>query len=83
MGQPLSSSFKKGRAVEFADFQNGRYDPYEPSRDMPKVLFSIALDPGGCLQGNYLEKVGQVKGEKEFLFSAYSAFQVPNPNPLP
>jgi hypothetical protein len=83
VGQPLASSFRKERAVTFADFQNGRYDPYEPSKDMPKVLFIIALDPVGCRQGNYLEKVGQVKGEKEFLFSAYSAFQVPNPNPLP
>ena len=44
---------------------------------MPKVLYIIQLHPDGCLQGNYLEGPRtQVKDEKEFLFSAYSAFQV-------
>ena len=43
---------------------------------MPKVLYIIKLDPDGCLQGNYLKKEGQYKNEKEWLFSAYSAFQV-------
>jgi len=73
---PLASSFIKKKARHFTDMQNDRPDPFEPSTDMPKVLFIIELDPEGCLQGNYLEKAGQVKGEKEFLFSAYSAFQV-------
>ena len=46
---------------------------------MPKVLFIIKmtdLEMGGCKQGNYLAKAGQVAEEREFLFSAYSAFQV-------
>ena len=44
---------------------------------MPKVLFTIKLDPdAGCCQGNFLEGPTKIKGEKEWLFSAYSAFQV-------
>jgi len=46
---------------------------------MPKVLFIIELEPedeGGCEQGNYLEGPTKIKGEKEWLFSAYSAFRV-------
>ena len=43
---------------------------------MPKALFIIKLHPDGCLQGNYLVKEGQCGHEKEWLFSAYSAFQV-------
>ena len=79
---PLASSFIKKKARRFADMQNDRPDPFEPSTGMPKVLFTIELGPG-CLQGNYLEKAGQVKGEKEFLFSAYSAFQVVSAKRVP
>ena len=73
---PLASSFMKRKARDFIDLQAGRPDPTDPSEDMPKVLFIIQLDVDGCLQGNYVERVGQVKGEREFLFSAYSAFKV-------
>jgi len=76
VAHPLATSFMKRKARYFIDLQDGRPDPLEPSADMPKVLFIIQLDPSGCKQGNYLEGLGQVKGEKEFLFSAYSAFQV-------
>jgi len=73
---PLASSFMMKKARYFVELQNGRPDPFDPSEDMHKVLFIIQLDPQGCFHGNYLEGPTQIKGEKEFLFSSYSAFQV-------
>ena len=79
MAHPLASSFQRRNAREFTDRQKNLPDPLEPSKNMPKVLYIIKLDPDGCcLQGNYLgeELATQTRREKEWLFSAYSAFQV-------
>mmetsp|Transcript_35533 Transcript_35533/g.93315 ORF Transcript_35533/g.93315 Transcript_35533/m.93315 type:complete len:561 (+) Transcript_35533:2-1684(+) len=73
----LATSFLKRKAYSVGiDRQDGRKDPYDQASPMPKVLWIVQLDSSGCLQGNYLEGVTQAKDEKEFLFSAYSAFQV-------
>ena len=73
----LATSFLLRKAYSVGvDRQDGRKDPYDAAAPMPKVLWIVQLDASGCLQGNYLEGVTQAKDEKEFLFSAYSAFQV-------
>jgi len=71
VAHPLASSFETRLAREFED----QPDPSDPSKKLPKVLYIINLDPDGCLQGNYLE-AHSAHAEKEWLFSAYSAFQV-------
>ena len=63
----VATSFSRGMAVGFMQ-----------RAQRPRVLYKILLkDPdwhGGCMQVNYLEK--SEFAEKEFLFSAFSAFRV-------
>ncbi|XRB24114.1 SAP domain-containing protein [Pseudoscourfieldia marina] len=64
----LATSFDKGVAKGFMDRQ---------PESMPKVLWTIKLDAEDkCKHVNYLEKITNIQGESEFLFSAYSAFTV-------
>ena len=73
---PLPTSFLRAEAIKFTNraMHMGHHG----------VLWKVCLkDPskleseggGGCLQVNYLEK-SLCSSEREFLFSAYSAFQV-------
>ena len=73
---PLPTSFERSTALGFKD--------RAVSKGHAGVVWGVRLkDPakdaseggGGCLQVNYLEK-SLVASEREFLFSAYSAFRV-------
>ena len=64
---PLATSFDKGTAYDFMG--------YQPST-IPKVEWTVKLDPTKkCMHVNFMDKT-EVDGEGEFLFSTYSTFKV-------
>jgi serine/threonine protein kinase len=71
----VATSFDEATALKFA-FRNG------PDLGKPAVLWEVHVDPAGehdrarrCKHVNYVRK-SFVRGEKEYLFTAYSVFTV-------
>ena len=80
VGPPLATSFSKATANTFCGYvkDKGIKDPDDPEKLMQRVKFHVHLvenaDGPRPTSVNYLEH--SMFAEKEFLFSAYSAFKV-------